>query len=313
MGEAVGDALGYPVEFSPQTPDSPVVFDLLPRNVGPLGEQWAHYSDDTQMTRSVAEGLITGNGDFDRSTQAVATEFMRWLDGPPGGHRAPGGACTFGCDQLKRGVRWDLAGKPEPTGGGCGAAMRSAPYGWLHHLDPVQASKWAAAHAQMTHNTAIGRASAAATAVAVSTALRGQSPAVVAYNAMRAATYYDQMTGRMIAEAAFFALSNVRTSTQVLNQLRGWAGHEAIAASIYCFLQHPKDFEKAVLLAVNSPGDSDSLGAITGAIAGASLGISSIPSQWVDRIERRAELYSLAERFMVLVKEEPARIEASPT
>lgn len=297
LGEAIGDALGYPVEFGSQTPDARVVFDLAATDKDTDGSHVAFYSDDTQMTRAVAEGLIRSGGSPRSATKFVAQEIVRWAkEAEP---RCPGGSCLYGADRLNHGVSPEQSGRAEPEGGGCGAAMRSAPYGWLWS-DLGVATDIAAQHARMTHNTGIGKASAAAVAAAVSSAITGRTPDVIAVNAIRAARHYDEMTARMIAEAAFYARSGVLTDTAVLDTFRGWAGHEAVAASVYCFLRFPGDYKEAVLLAVNSPGDSDSLGAITGAISGAFLGTAAIPPEWIARIEKRAQLYKLAERCATL-------------
>ena len=93
-----------------------------------------------------------------------------------------------------------------------------------------------------------------------------------------------------------------RDAEDVLDEWRGWAGHEAAAASLWCFLQHPDDYSKAVLLAANSPGDSDSLAAITGALVGARVGASGIPENWRHQIEKSDQLAVLSERLYQAVK-----------
>jgi ADP-ribosylglycohydrolase len=311
IGGAIGDALGYPVEFTSQTPNKRIVFDLMNRDLDGDGSRVAFYSDDTQLTRAVAEGLILGNGHFDVSTKAVAAAIVAWAGGPDGGHRAPGGACLHGAANLRAGVNWDMCGKFE-NGGGCGAAMRSAPYGWLFNRRPVDAADWAARHAKMTHRHPIGLASAAATAVAVSRAFTAANRWQVADAAYQAARHYDEGTAHRIAYAMRCATQEgqlIRTDEFVLDKFRGFSGHEAIAASIYCFLRHWDSYRDAVLLAVNSPGDSDSLGAITGSISGAFLGINAIPEEWVAKIEKRSQLFDLAGRFVEMLGLEPSTID----
>lgn len=69
----------------------------------------------------------------------------------------------------------------------------------------------------------------------------------------------------------------------------------ARASAVYCSLVYESDIEQAVLLAVNHSGDSDSTGAITGNILAALHGMSAIPSHWLDRLELRTEIESVAE------------------
>ena len=53
-------------------------------------------------------------------------------------------------------------------------------------------------------------------------------------------------------------------------------------------------FEDAVIQAVNLGDDADTVGAVTGQLAGAVYGESSIPERWLERLEWRNELKELA-------------------
>ena len=60
------------------------------------------------------------------------------------------------------------------------------------------------------------------------------------------------------------------------------------------FSRHPDDLRAAVLEGANTPGDSDSIATIAGALLGAHLGFDAIPSDWVTDVERSDELLQLA-------------------
>ena len=303
VGSAIGDALGYAegsVEFDATiTPKNPKVFlETLP----------GRYSDDTQMMRATCEGIIRAqprnahDEDIHKAAEEIAEDYIQWKKAPhEGSHRAPGGACMYGVGNLADGKDWDKSGKP--NGGGCGAAMRSAPYGlWFSH-NVKQALRMAGEHAVMTHKLDMAQASAAAIAAGVAPAFYATDPLDIARQYCMAAQHYHDKTGQMCAQAMMFAWKETKPPEWdapdwlVLDMWRGWAGHEAVAASLYCFLSHPESFEDAVLLAVNSPGDSDSLGAITGALSGAYLGYDAIPEHWAQAVERSDELEYLAQRF----------------
>jgi ADP-ribosylglycohydrolase len=297
FGAAIGDALGYPVEFRDVRPSHPMVKGLTRR---------ALYSDDTQMMRAVFEGLLRWSGGdvLVRSLQAgntpadqigaaaeeVAEEFIAWAKSPDN-NRAPGNACMTGCYYLEAGRDWRKCGAP--GAGGCGAAMRSQPYGLFLHADPQRAAWWAAEHALMTHGHPMGQASAAAMAAMVALALRPHNqPEVIADVTAMIAEQWDQGTADMLREAA----ATEDSAEEVLDRWRGWAGHEAVAASLWCFLKHPQSYVKTVLLAVNSPGDSDSLGCMAGALSGAFLGASAIPTEWMEQVEDSQGLEVLTQR-----------------
>jgi ADP-ribosylglycohydrolase len=72
---------------------------------------------------------------------------------------------------------------------------------------------------------------------------------------------------------------------------------EALATALLCVLLHPNDPVRALRQAATTSGDSDSIAAIAGALAGAHHGISAWPADWVanieyaDRIERLASAW----------------------
>jgi len=57
---------------------------------------------------------------------------------------------------------------------------------------------------------------------------------------------------------------------------------------------HTTDAEEAIVTAVNRGGDTDTIGAITGAIAGARFGASQLPDRWLTAIDEVDELEALA-------------------
>ena len=52
--------------------------------------------------------------------------------------------------------------------------------------------------------------------------------------------------------------------------------------------------EEAIVTAVNRGGDTDSIGAIAGAVAGARLGASTLPDRWLATVDEIGELGGLA-------------------
>jgi ADP-ribosyl-[dinitrogen reductase] hydrolase len=66
-------------------------------------------------------------------------------------------------------------------------------------------------------------------------------------------------------------------------------------AALYSFM-HAKSPEMAILSAVNLGGDADTVGACTGALAGAYWGLDALPERWRAGLERYEELVRLGER-----------------
>ena len=57
-------------------------------------------------------------------------------------------------------------------------------------------------------------------------------------------------------------------------------------------------FEEALVAAVNLGGDSDSIGAVCGQLAGAKYGFSAIPERWLAAVKDRAVIEALFSQFM---------------
>jgi ADP-ribosylglycohydrolase len=62
------------------------------------------------------------------------------------------------------------------------------------------------------------------------------------------------------------------------------AGHESVPTAIFAACAH-ESFEDAVRFAIRCGGDTDTIGAMAGAIVGAREGASSIPARWLDALE----------------------------
>jgi poly(ADP-ribose) glycohydrolase ARH3 len=88
---------------------------------------------------------------------------------------------------------------------------------------------------------------------------------------------------------------------------RGWSPHEVAAhlgndisavgsvrSALAAFLLNPDDLRGAVLFAIQMGGDTDTIAAMTGAIAGARCGEVGLPQFWVHRLERASEIRDLA-------------------
>ncbi|MBO4790126.1 MAG: ADP-ribosylglycohydrolase family protein, partial [Oxalobacter sp.] len=70
---------------------------------------------------------------------------------------------------------------------------------------------------------------------------------------------------------------------------------ETLAIAIYCALRHAEDFSDGIIAAVNHDGDSDSTGSITGNILGAWLGFDTIEQKWLDNLEMKEVILTVAD------------------
>jgi ADP-ribosylglycohydrolase len=256
----------------------------------PLGT----FTDDTQMSIAVAESLLSADSnDLDQLMEEMSRRFVAWAASSKN-DRAPGGACMQGCGNLSRGVPWRDAGVPQSKG--CGSAMRVAPVG-LFYDDLDRVTEVARASSLLTHGHQAALDAAAAAALMVAMALQDATPQQI----------FDEIEKRCCDSSADFAETWRKIPAmltlppeQVLTKNvlgEGWVGEEAVASAMYCFWRSPDVYSAAVLTAINTDGDSDSIGAITGSVMGARLGINAIPLGWRDRVEDSAYLHELGKRL----------------
>jgi ADP-ribosylglycohydrolase len=70
----------------------------------------------------------------------------------------------------------------------------------------------------------------------------------------------------------------------------------SLEASLWSFLQSD-DYEEAVLTAVNLGEDTDTIGFITGTVAGVYYGLDGIPEEWIFQLAKKEELIGACKRF----------------
>ncbi|WP_280437642.1 ADP-ribosylglycohydrolase family protein [Nocardia carnea] len=321
VGGAVGDALGWPIEFLSRTEilrryGESGVTGFLP---GPVPDEPAGITDDTQMTLFTAEGLLRCAPGSD-PVPALRRAYLRWLQtqqspGPapdPDGWmaaqrflyavRAPGNACMTG---LRRQSAELLAPRPLGVEGpvnshskGCGTVMRSAPFG-LTGSGPVAAFDLAARCGQLTHGHPTGYLAAGAFAALIDHSVRGvELRTAVREVVARLRTITDaEETIGALELAVSLADSDPASAGGVEQAGQGWIAEECLAVAVYCAVsaQHTGDVRGALLAAVNHSGDSDSTGAVAGNLLGAVHGLSALPVEWVGAVEGRDLLIQVAD------------------
>ena len=97
-------------------------------------------------------------------------------------------------------------------------------------------------------------------------------------------------------------LQGVRTSNKSRYSNReevdnsGWAV-STMEAALWAF-ENSFDFESGMIKAVNLGGDSDTIGAVFGQIAGAYYGFSNIPERWVSSVKNYKKIDIFFDNFL---------------
>ncbi|MFJ1969561.1 ADP-ribosylglycohydrolase family protein [Streptomyces sp. NPDC087903] len=296
VGSAVGDALGAPFEFGPQGAFSARFPDPGGGDEMCGGGGWepGEATDDTQMAVLVAESLLQRSG---LDLPDIFARFQRWAAADP----KDIGLQTE--DVLTNGMPWDMA---------------------------------AAIHFQVNQRAAGNGSLMRATTSAVFFARAGRSTTMDAARRIAALTHGDRAAWE--GTAVFHELIRVTlTGADPLNALPEILGlvhpdHRERYATVLAADWHPDQatefngavwpclgsavwalratgsFEDAMRAAVDLGGDTDTVAAVTGGLAGARYGLGAIPARWSEsvhvplpgydgRVLRLAELIDLVHRL----------------
>lgn len=289
MGSAIGDCAGREAEF---------IHDPALLNVTDLPAE-ALYTDDTQMAVCVAEALVSaGHLSVEAFMEVLSKNFVAWYhtQSDPRFARAPGESCLRGCANLAAGIHWEISGINSK---GCGSAMRSPPIGLFHFKDMTKCVDFAKESSRPTHNNDIALCAAVGAAMMPALALQEVPVGIWGHEIASLTSGVSEPFVKIVNEAVRLAGARMDPRVAMTDDYLGeaWAGHSAVASALFCCVSHPGDFKQAILTAVNTVGDSDTIGAITGAAMGARLGLGAIPKDWVERVEDSAKLMELADRL----------------
>jgi ADP-ribosyl-[dinitrogen reductase] hydrolase len=296
IGCAVGDALGMPVEGMGRDDIASrygTVTDFIDERFGA-----GRVTDDTQMTVTLAQSIIE-IGKFDKGHAGF--KFGRWIDASDRGvkeARGVGEASGTASRRLFEGVSHDESGMPSA---GCGAAMRAAPVGLRYYADRAALYRSSVDQALITHTDPGAVAGSSAVAFAVAAGIKDGGAIDRARLATGAAAFVAGIDGAMSAKIAGLA-DYLDASPEEGFAYTGTGGIaiETVPGALFAFLRSPYDIEETITTAVNGGGDTDSLGAIAGAVAGAFNGASTIPERWMNGVEGRDYIEGIAYRLYTL-------------
>lgn len=262
VGLAVGDALGTTLEFGPRN-EAESHRDML--GGGPFHMPPGGWTDDTSMALCLAESLLRAGG-FDPAD--LMRRFCNWWQV---GYLSHTGDCfDIGNTTRTALLRFltdgnPFAGDPSPETAGNGSLMRLAPVAIYYAGDRPQAAEIARQQSATTH----------------------AAPQCLAACAEFCGLLIDAFEGKA-KPASPLARETVSSSGYVVDTLE--AAVWAVATT--------DSFEAALVRAVNLGDDADTVGAVTGQLAGALYGMKAIPKRWLKTLLWRDRIEELADQLI---------------
>lgn len=294
-GLALGDALGMATEFlTPRQIEEHYgwVDGLVeappwhPHAALPPGR----VTDDTGQALALAEVYIHCG---EMTAQAVAQALLRWADTQGEGLAGPSTRRALAA--LRAGADPRQSGREGKTNG---AAMRVAPIGIVRRSDFEGALRDAVQASLPTHGTRAAIAAAVAVAWAVAEAMGTEATVEsVLERAMAGAvrgreygawTWTAPLERRIeLARRLVHEATNERAALQALYDYLGvdLTVTESVPTALGLVELAGGDPMRAIVYAANIGGDTDTIGAIAGAVCGALRGINAIDDQLLRRVE----------------------------
>jgi len=286
LGLACGDALGGAVEFRDRAdldrsyPDG--IREIM--GGGPHRLAIGEYTDDTEMALAIARACTPDGIDLD----AVAANFVTWFQSDP---KDIGIATASALRLIASGTPWQEAGERlqaiSPAGvAGNGTVMRCAPLALRFHADPERLGWSSSETSRMTHADPRATWGAVALNQGIAHLLKGGDlPGLIG-----AANH--EIEEPRVAEAIRRSPAMTRDEAQ-----SGGYVLETLNAAFWSLLS-TDSAESAIARAVELGWDTDTTGAVTGALAGAHYGESGLPRRWLDVLHDCDEIRELAHKLV---------------
>ena len=267
-GLVVGDCLGSPVQFTGKE-SHPWITEMVECPVFRLPP--GHWTDDGSMAMCIMDSYVR-KGKY--ALKDIGDTFVKWfkdghLSSKDGESFDVGGATWNACRNIASRHEY-VNGREDSQGNG--SIMRFAP-AYLLAQKESDPAKVMHEISDLTHNS----------------------------NRVREVVdRFAKVLDEHMAGIRTDEISPYKTREEVNNS--GWAV-STLDAALWAF-NTTESFEEGLIVAVNLGGDSDSIGAVFGQIAGAYYGFDSIPERWVKAVKTWETVDALIERFLDAVEGE---------
>lgn len=301
IGFAIGDAMGTPTEFytrkellkNPITDMEPSIEQGTPAGA---------WSDDTAMTLAEMQAMIDKGIDY----KEMADNFVSWLG--TGDFSSTGK--QFGIGNTTLSALWRYAHENVPVnecGGkgikdnGNGSLMRMLPLAYYFYYQNTTKDKIYEIiknTSSITHAHEISFLGCYIYVIFVLELLKGNSKEeaychIKAHNYKRFSDESLELYKRILkGNLEKLTITDIKSTGYVVDTLE---------ATLWVFLK-AQDYQECVIATTNIGNDTDTIGALTGGLAGIYYGYDTIPNKWLYRVLRKDYIESLCTNFELKYK-----------
>jgi ADP-ribosyl-[dinitrogen reductase] hydrolase len=282
LGTAVGDAIGLPAEGIRKA-----------RAKRMFKGDWRHrlvfgkgmVSDDTEHTIFITQCLLAHAGDSNRFVRRLAMCLRFWLLSLPAGIGMATGRAI---------IKLCIGFPPRKSGvfsAGNGPAMRVAPIGAFFAGNPAEIVKMVTLSTRITHTDPKALIASNAIAQMAAWIIRTgmtERPALGSFIQLLSSVSDDTAWQSLVLniQRSYEDGLSVEAFAARLGLSNGVTGYiyHTVPVVLYAWYVHFGDYGKTLIAIWECGGDTDTTGAIAGALAGLTVGESGIPSPWIDGI-----------------------------
>ena len=295
FGFFVGDALGVPVEFLKRE-------ELKKDKVTGMREYGSHnqpigtWSDDSSMVIATMDSIINNK---DINYDDIMNNFLKWYENgeftPEGKVFDIGNATAKALTKYRSDKTNCFCGDDDIYSNGNGSLMRILPVSLYFHFTGEDIMDVIKEVSSMTHAHIYSILSCYIYSVLINEFLNTLD-IKKAYIDMQAIVK-DKLSSEDLKQI-FYRLIFKDISTLSEKDIKS-TGYviDTLEASIWCILT-TNNYKEAVLKAVNLGDDTDTVGAITGSLAGIIYGYNDIPEEWISVLKKKEYLEELVQKYI---------------
>ena len=304
LGTAIGDALGLPIQFLDREviAKNPVTTMV---GYGQFDVPAGTWSDDSSLSLCLAESLCNG---YDLND--ISNNFIKWMFE---GYWTPfnkafdiGNTTYFAIVNLRNGISPHLAGMDRERDNGNGSLMRILPLvPYILNMKEEDRFRIIGEVSSLTHRHPRSILACIALCEFAIQYINLQS-VEEAYQAMQQTILqllkrdmfieegipFKRLVGLSYEEFKAIELKDIHSTEYVIDTLE---------ASLWCIF-NTTSYKDAVLKAVNLGDDANTVGAITGGLAGIIYGYDTIPSEWLEVLAKKDDIIELADKLDSIMK-----------
>ena len=302
MGHALGDAMGVPVEFIPRRELSfnPVT-DMRGKGSHPVPK--GYWSDDTSMEIALMDSFIEkGKFDYDDIMNKFSelVNFGKYT--PVGEVFDIGRTCLQAIrNYIKGEYKATECGLDTVNANGNGSLMRILPVAYYCYYNKLEANEIFSLVKDISSLTHRHEISVLGCYIYINYVifLLEENDKFEAYDKVKNIDY--SMFSKESLDVYFRVLKEDINKVNIDDIKSSGYVVDTLEACLWVIL-NTESFKEAILNAVNLGNDTDTIGAITGSIAGIIYGYESIPNEWLESLAKREYLENLCNDFEKAVK-----------